>query len=275
MVPAERLDLLRRGEGPARAEYDKAMALARPFLASVDETTRTCLFPAIDGTQSLWVVDGQGLLPRVPNAPPLPKPLPIPRLALAIELNDAKLFTDAISRYADAIRKLIGEARKAYPKHVPPELALPPPQTRDAAGGRLYCYDWPWKLGDDVFPCAFLKDKLLVLASSPKLAEEMAAGGMPMPTSAVTAPDKAAGAVAVADCAEAWRYLTRVTDAVFALVQRMGPRDPEAQQMPMLVKMHLDTLWRSLGAFRGYSSTETVLDGRVVEHSWLHVEDVP
>jgi len=40
------------------------------------------------------------------------------------------------------------------------------------------------------------------------------------------------------------------------------------------VKMHLDAVLRSLGAFRGYVSTTTASDGRTVEHSWVNVEDI-
>jgi len=261
-----------------RKQYDKVMTLARPFLASVDDTTRTCLVPTIEGAQYLFALDGAGELAAIPGARRQPpKPIPLPRLAFAMELADPAKFTEAIKRYADATRKLIAAASEAYPKQIPPGLTLPPPVVTDAAGGKLYSYAWPWKLGDDVYPCALLKGRLLVLATSASLAKEMA-DELPMPTSPVTALDKAAGSVGGADCRRAWDLLRRGTDTFFAFVRAESdantPSGRADLQQAMLVKMHLDALWRSLGAFRGYSSTTTLRDGRLVTHSWLHVEDI-
>jgi len=44
--------------------------------------------------------------------------------------------------------------------------------------------------------------------------------------------------------------------------------------MAMNVKVHLDEVLRSLAALRGYASVSTLRSGRVVEHSWFHIEDV-
>jgi hypothetical protein len=191
-----------------------------------------------------------------------------------VELNDAKKFTEGIERYAAAIRKAIEDARKAYPGQFPPQLTIPPPLVAETSAGTLYTYKLPWDLGQDVFPCALLKDRLLVLASSSALAREMAEGAA-MPACPVTAPDAAAGAVTGADVAQLSDFLRRGTDAIFAALEANDAISPRERPQAMLVKMHLDALWRSLGALRTYSSTATVRDGRVVNHSWLHVEDVP
>ena len=53
-------------------------------------------------------------------------------------------------------------------------LEIPTYRTRPLAGGTLYYYDWPWpELGKDVYPCAFLKGRTLVVASSPDYAREL------------------------------------------------------------------------------------------------------
>jgi len=262
-----------------REDYEKVMRLAKPCIASFHQTTRELLLPAIDGAQSLMVLDGQGELTELPfdrPGPPrlgkLPRPIPIPRLALAIELNDAEKFAQAMARYADAVRKLLESIPKEYPK-APAELTLPPPQVADAAGGKLYSYPWPWALGRDVFPCALLKDRLLIVATSARLAEEMAEP-VPMPASQVVGADQPAASVSVVDCREMVGLLRRLSTSVFALMEARHAFGPEEAPMAMIVKMHLDAVLRSLGAFRSYASTTTASDGRTVEHSWVNVEDV-
>jgi len=257
-----------------RKHYDTIMAFTNPFLTELDDATRTLLIPALDGAQYLLVLDGEGTLSAFPDGTRPPKAIPIPRLAIAIELADPDKFTQAIERYVAAARKLIADARKAYPKHIPPEIAIPSPVVADTAAGKQVYYPLPWNLGQDVFPCALLKGRLLILASSSNLARDMTQT-VPMPTCAVTSPDKAAGAVAGADLSRAWGLFRGASDAIFALITADRRMRPDDHKDAMLVKMHLDALWRSLGALRSYSSTTTLRNGRVVTHSWLHVEDVP
>ncbi len=105
------------------------------------------------------------------------------------------------------------------------------------------------------------------------MAEEMA-GTVAMPTCPVTQPERPAGAVTIVSTEEGWDYLRRLSNAVFPLLQQSKPMRQQDRAMMMAVKMHLDTLWRSLEAFRGYSSTTTVDGPLVGHHSWLHVEDI-
>ena len=96
-----------------------------------------------------------------------------------------------------------------------------------------------------------------------------------MPTCDVTQPGKAAGAVAMADWAESCQFLGRLADSIFLALQESRAVPPDRQQVAALVKMHVEAVLHSLGAFRGYSSTTAAENGRVVRHSWLHVEDIP
>ncbi|MGZ0174824.1 MAG: hypothetical protein ACKVHE_35445 [Planctomycetales bacterium] len=65
-------------------------------------------------------------------------PIDVPRIATAIELNDAEQFKMAINNYAAASRKLIADIKAAHPSALPPEVAIPAPQTEDSAGGTLH-----------------------------------------------------------------------------------------------------------------------------------------
>ncbi|MHC5057303.1 MAG: hypothetical protein ACYTKD_21730 [Planctomycetota bacterium] len=259
--------------GEERREYEKVMRLARPFLVSIDKTTRQHLIPAIDGTQSLQLIDGHGKLGKLPGGRRLAPEVPAPRLGVAVELKDPGKFVEAMGQYLAAAKTLLNGIRQAYPSQVPPGLDVPSPETEAAAGGKLLFYRLPWDMGRDVFPCALLKEELLVLASSSELAAEMA-GTVPMPAGEVTAPGKAAGEVAMVDFEQCGKLLKRLTDSVFTHLQQERVIAPEDVGGAMVVRMHLDALWRSLRALRSYRSTATLVDGRVVRHSWLHVEDI-
>ena len=254
-----------------RERYDKTMGFVTPFLVSVDTATRDHLIPAVDGTQSLLLLDGQGVLEALPGGDRLPQPLALPRLGAAIELNDAEQFKMAIAGYVEALRKLLTGIDAAFPQSLPPGLALPSPVTIEKAGGTLYHYRLPADLGPDIFPCALFKGRLLVLASSSRLAEEMA-GEQPMPSCSVTGPAVAAGSVTIVEFGELWDYLRRLGNGGLALFQKTPyPPDPN---MIALIKMHIDAVARSLSSLRSYRSTMTQRDGRAVQHSWFHVEDI-
>lgn len=254
-----------------RVQYEEGLRIAMPFVKSLDAATRDHLVPAVDGTQSLFIFDGQGSLASLPDGNRLEPPFPVPRLGAAIELNDADQFKSAIAEYSVASRKLIADIRTAYPSALPPEFRVPDAQTSDLAGGTMYHYSLPVDLGPDLFPCSLLKDRLLVLASSSRLAEEFATE-QPMPSSAVIGIDKNAGSAMIVSYDELWDYLHRVSDSGFTLAQKANPRsDP---QMMTVIKTHVDAVLRSLSALRSYQSTTTQLDGRIVTHSWLHVEDI-
>jgi|GEM_PF-2659331 hypothetical protein len=254
-----------------RERYDGVMAIALPFLESMDAATRDHLVPAVDGTQSVLLLDGHGEFAGPPEQEPLPQPVPVPRLGVAIELNDAEQFKLAISSYTDATRKLLDDIRELEPTALPPQVAIPDPQTRSLAGGTLYYYPLPVELGPDAAPCALLKDRLLILSSSTRLAEEMT-GERPMLTSPVIALDKSAGSVLVLELTEVWDYFHRVGNAAALVMNRRN--SPAAQQRVNMMKMQSDVVIRSLSALRSYHSATTEENGLAVNHSWFHIEDI-
>lgn len=254
-----------------RPKYEQAMSIAMPFLASVDAATRDHLVPAVDGTQSIFVMDGRGELAVLPGGEVLQPPLVIPRLGTVVELNDADQFKIAITDYAEASRKLIADIDATYPGSMPPSVTIPAPQTVETAGGTHYFYPLPIDLGRDILPSALIKDRLLVLSSSASLAEQLV-DEQPMPDCKVTGTDAAAGAVMTIEFTELWNFFRNMGDSAFMLAQQKSRRG-NAQAIT-LFKMHSDAVLRSLGAIRSYRSTTTLYNGRAMQHSWLHVEDI-
>jgi len=263
---------------PVREDFENVMRVVHPFVSSLDETTRECLIPSA-GSQSLVVIDGQGALEQMPPGVPveLKRPMPIPRIGVALELKDATKFAEAMKRYYQAAETFLAGIREIEDIDLPPQIKLYPPETAEKDGGALYFYRIPIDLGNDVFPCALLAEKLLILSSSSDLADEMSKT-VPMPTCPITSPDQAAGSVAVVDITALLRLLRGVSDSVFELLQEENPRGarggPDATMITM-IETHVDAVLRSLGALRSYTSTTRVENGRVVEHSWFRVEDTP
>lgn len=258
-----------------REDFENVMRVVHPFVSSLDETTRECLIPSA-GSQSLVVIDGQGTLEQMPPGVPieLKRPMPLPRIGVALELRDAAKFAEAMKRYYQAAETFLAGLREIEDIDLPPQIRPYPPETVEKDGGTLYFYRIPIDLGNDVFPCALLAEKLLVLSSSSDLADEMSKT-VPMPTCPITSPDKAAGSVAVVDISALLQLLKGASDTVFELLQEENRSGPRGAPDAMMIKTHVDGVLRSLGALRSYTSATRVENGRVVEHSWFRVEDTP
>jgi hypothetical protein len=256
-----------------KMDFNRVVNIVMPFIVSLHENTRDKLIPAVDGSQGLQVMDGGGELKQLPGGKQLTPVVPVPRIGLAMQLKDPTKFVAAIHGYVDATRALVRRIRRNFPNDVVANFEIPSPRTAEFAGGTLYFYPLPADMGADVFPCALLKGSLLVLASSKALAEEMA-GAAPMPKADVADPTQAAGMVTLVDLEVGRQWLVKLSDAVFMHMQQERVINPRDVGGAMMVKMHVDALWRSLKVFRSYCSTATREGDHLVMHSWLHVEDV-
>lgn len=253
-----------------RKEYQKLMAVIQPFFTSLHAATRDHLIPSIDGAPALMVFDGSGQLKALPESlgVKLPKPIPIPRLGYLVVLNDAKKFRTAIAQYNKAIAAVIADAKKTY-SEIPRELAWPEHKTVALAGGELFYFPVPGKLGDDVFPCAILKGNELVLATSKSLATQM-----------VTPPVRSSrtmvrgGAATVVNFQPAHVFMRGLTDSVFEALKANGVIHPDDLAGALIAKDHLDTVLHSLKAFQTYYRVTTTEEGLLLEYTLLRVKDV-
>ena len=256
-----------------RAGYDKAMKIARPFLTSVDEAIREQIIPSIDGAQGLIVIDGGGKMAGLPLGwgVKMPIGIPIPRMGVACKLNDPEQFVSGVRQCSKALEVLTEQLKEAYQWQFMSDLEIKPVTVSKLAGGDLYSYGRiVYELGDDALPCALIKGDLLVLSSSRSLAGEMAQP-VPMPTDEVTSPEKTAGDVTLVDFGASNTYLSALGKAVIAMLQENEKiTSAEAEE----TNRYVSEIIKSLGALRRYSSASTVEGGRLVTHSWLHVEDI-
>lgn len=255
-----------------REEFREAEAVFLPFLGEISRINRTQLIPALDGTQSLSVMDTQGEFKNTEFQANSSNALPIPRFGIVVELNDAELFRQAMGGYYRAAQDLLLRMQASeLMGDVAAGLSLPPmPVTEN---GLYYCA-LPWELGEDVFPCAGFVDDMLFLSTSKTMNFELRSPVSP-PVNEVVDLKQPAATVAVTDFEALWDYLLGLNDAIIAEAAMRDDVPPMARQMIGLGRFHLDTVYKSLGAFRKSAKVAAVDDqGRVVIHSWLNVRDV-
>lgn len=256
-----------------RAEFEQVMTVVKPYLATIDATNRDHLIPALDGAPSLIVLDGGGRIERLPGEGPLNPAVPIPRIGIAVDLNDPTQFITGVREYVEATNTLLGDLSARFPDEVPAAVRIPEPRVTDLAGGKFYFYPLPEDLGLDARPGALLKDDLLVLTTSSRLAEEMA-GSVDMPTGDVVELDQPAGSATYVQIAESAAMLHRMLDAVRLNMLEQGAIGPGEQRQMAMAEMHVDAIVDALGAVRTYSSRTTNEGDRTVTHTWLHLQDI-
>ncbi len=255
-----------------REQFREAEAVFLPFLGEVSRINRTQLIPALDGTQCLSVVDTGGEVKNTEFQVNSSNALPIPRFGVVVELNDAELLREAMKGYYGAAQELLARMREnELMGEAAAGFSLPAVSATEE--GLYYCA-LPWELGEDVFPCAGFAEDRLFLSTSKAMNYELRSP-VPPPVNEVVDLEQPAAAVAVTDFEVLWRYLLDLNAAIIAEAAMRDDVPPMARQAMGLGRFHLDTLYKSLGAFRGYAKVATVDDkGRVVTHCWLNVRDV-
>lgn len=255
-----------------RGQFREMEAVFLPFLEEVSRINRTQLIPALDGTQCLSVMDTDGEVKNTEFQANSSNALPIPRFGVVVELNDAELFREAMKGYYGAARELLARMREnELMRDAAASFSLPAVQVTEEG---LYYYALPWELGEDVFPCAGFAEDMLFLCTSKAMNSELRSP-VPPPVNEVVDLGQPAAAVAVMDLEAWWDYGLDLNDAIIAEAAMRDDVPPKYRQAMGLGRFHLDTLYESLGAFRGYAKVATVDDKeRVVTHSWLNVRDV-
>lgn len=260
-----------------RQNYEQARDMAVPFLQQVDRANRQSLFPALGGGQNLLVLDGNGELRKfmIAGEPTtLASPLPIPRLGLAFEIQDVQALKHGMAEYQVAFRQLLDRLRN-HPQ-APAELknlALPKMLLTETPQGTLVHCRWPWDLEQDIFPCALLQNDLLVLATSKRLAHDMARQSKPMANHVL---DLKGDTIMISQFRfdELWNYLEQLEIAIFANLEQQGVIDSANRGPVNLARSHIDTVLGSLKAIRGYTCTVRETDGMTIRHSWTEIRDI-
>jgi hypothetical protein len=267
-----------RLKDPERADFQRFANLFIPALKELSATTESLLLPALDGGQWLIAADAEGILRALPGAPgPLSQPLKYPRPALVIEVNDTEKLVAAFGQYRETLNKLFekaaGELRSA-------RFEILPPVSRAHAGGMLYTYPFPAFPVPGFEPHALLAGKYAVLSLSPAQSKALvepppAAGpagppGPGLPENVVKLSSDA-GYVSRIDLEALGRLIGEDAGTAINELGKLGVLPPDDVQF---AAAHLVVFKEVLGALKTYSERVHEEDGILVDHSWLHVEDL-
>ena len=250
---------------------NKVQEVVLPFLARIEEITRTKLLPSTDAGQTLFVLDTKMQIKQIPGMEdPLPKAMPMLELALAVTLKDSQLFKDAIQSYVEAIEDFVPKLADVAPAPIPMPFKVPRPQTKKAGSGEMYSYALPPVVDPAISPHAIVTNDLLILSMSPSLSKRMLEGTTTQGHVVdLTAPSGTAGLVHMSGfwtAAREWiRFASQLPDSP------LNPDDPNQKE---LIQQHVDAAIDILGCFRGAVSRSYKEGDYVVTHSWAHFEDL-
>lgn len=250
-------------------------SLALPTIRDLHDTTFDLLIPALDGGQSVFLMDAKGAFTHSPDdKSPLPQPIRFPRPAMVFEVQDAEKLVAACIKYREIFNQLMRKVQQQNPDVQP--FQLPAPTHRTMGDATLYNYPIPddyqpaTYLNNDFEPHAMLTDRHLVLSLSPRQSQQLLTAS-PRPESAIIDWDQPSGRAAWFDFRVLTKLLGDDADAVLAL---LGTEQQIEPTTAMMVKVHVDKLRSALGALRSYQSRTYEGDGLQVTHSWLHIEDI-
>jgi hypothetical protein len=160
---------------PRNMENDKQaqvlsgfMSELRPALTELANATSEDLLPATEGGAFALVVDCSSRNSKWhTQMPAAHEPVPVPSLALLMEINDVTKIRTAGTRYLQVVSDVFEMVRRLPDSNIPPEIRVHPPSHRQVDGADQYYYALPPEAGldDSLVPHALLGEQLLILST--------------------------------------------------------------------------------------------------------------
>jgi hypothetical protein len=145
-----RKNLLVKADEDDRERFEQASQQLVPLAERLVATLRTKILPAVADGQAAFVVDGKEKAKRLQKSiPASAEPLPIVAPALAVKLDDPKLFREGLSDLFALADDLVEEIRTLNPESVPEGYRIPEPSKSKIDGGALWTFAVPQAGLDD------------------------------------------------------------------------------------------------------------------------------
>ena len=162
------------------AHFKRFEKLLLPAVQEFHAATRDAMLPALDGGQSLFLLDAGGAFNRNPKTKEIFElPIRFPRPALVVEVKNTQLLLKACRQYREIFNRLMIDLSVEDPEIT--AVQLPPPESRAEATGTLYTYPIPSEfhpgpyLDDDFEPHFLLTSEYLVFLLSPRHSSQLLA----------------------------------------------------------------------------------------------------
>lgn len=258
----------------------------RSSLGEIADATEEHLLPTTEAGEFGLVLDFSVRKPSWhTDMPEADIPVPVPAIALVLEIDDAEQVRKAGGRYLKAVADLVEAIRRLPDSDVPPEFQVVSPQTMTVDGIEKYYYSLPAEAGVDssIEPNALLSDKLLVLSTSADQSlalmrqaspefDPVLAAHQNKPLMSVVWYDNAE----FVDALETWGMYGMQLFAAEGgtLDQDYGGSNTDLNFTHDEVMVGIDSLVDFIRCFRSYSSS-TWVDGDVqITHSLMRFVDV-
>lgn len=242
-------------------EFEQTRTMFAPHLADLDTIMQTVLLPAIEGHESLLLLDDTFKLDLAPNLAPA-HDLTVPRIALMWRVLDGDQVLTAFDRMRTAVERMLQTAAEQNGGSLG---SLPPPTSTKTANGTLYAYELPtpnW-----LQPCILVNGDRILFALTAEHAQQLM---QPSPRGDATVIDFEQGASSATSInIESLSKLLR-TDAMHLL--RWAS---QSEQIPVatvtLIWTHLEPALKALATLRSYQSRTWHEGSETIKHSWLKV----
>ena len=230
-------NFLVKAEADDRERFEEGSKQLAPLAERFVTTLRTKLLPAVADGQAALVVDGREKSARLQRfMPAAAEPLPIVAPALALKIDDPKLFREGLSDLFALADDLVEEIRVLNPGSVPDGYRIPEPSKSKVDGGALWTFALPKAdLDEQIVPTIGIGEDVAVFSVVPKQASRMLVRATQETGAQVSRFEEPLAVAAAADVAglvdaiEPWlEYFVRIGN----LQQRNGFVDSESQIGP-------------------------------------------
>lgn len=122
-----------------RSEAEALATRIVGLVRDVVEVLETKIVPALSDRQTVFAMAGQMTISEL-NGDPLPKPLPVPELALSCKVKNQEIFLSGCADMLKILDDVVALVKEVNPNAMPPEYAIPRPQEDTIQGGRRFYY---------------------------------------------------------------------------------------------------------------------------------------
>ena len=170
-----RKNILVKADEDDRERFEQAGRQFEPLADRLVTTLRTKILPALVDGQSAFVLDGKEKAARLQRLMPASaEPLPIVAPAIAVKLDDPKLFREGLSDLFALADDLVEEIRALNPDSLPDGYRIPEPSKSKVDGGALWTFALPNAgLDDQIEPTIGIGEDVAVFSLLPTQATRM------------------------------------------------------------------------------------------------------
>ena len=160
-----------------RALANRAIDEGMPIIRDIYNVMHDMLGKATGDNEAMLAISGQWTMSEDPLGNPLPKPLPLPEVALAFKVKDRALFEKGCEELFDQMDRLVNMVRRLEPDMIPPDYQIPRPTAEEWNGSTKYSYPELSEFMSDAppgfVPQVSISDEAVVMGYSNDQVQEM------------------------------------------------------------------------------------------------------